>query len=382
MEKWVGVFFFVGIAVLAFLTFRVGQEGFLFQKGKFYKSSFDNAGGLEVGDPVWVAGIKKGVVNAVTLDGGKAQVTFSIDVSVNDDAQASVRSAGFVGGSRRLEVEPGASGKTLAGGSDLGSATAIKSRPPSMAMDDMIAKAADAMSELEKAVKQNEANVKTTFENLRSITDKLDKGEGTLGKLLTDKETFDNLKKTLDKMGSASEDLQKAMKGIRSFTDDLEKGEGSLSKLTKSPELYDKAKSALDRVDEASKSLKKFSDDLAEGKGTLGRLTQSDDLYKKLDKALDDMSGAANKISDSKGSLGKMINDPAVFDGLKKATDNLVDFSEKLQKGEGTLGKLMKDDSLYTEAKGFFKESRRAVEDAREQAPVSSFASVFFGAVR
>ena len=47
---------------------------------------------------------------------------------------------------------------------------------------------------------------------------------------------------------------------------------------------------------------------------------------------------------------------------------------------EGTIAKLVNDPALYDEARKLFRSLGEAVEDAREQAPISAFSSVVFGA--
>ncbi|MCX7804962.1 MAG: MlaD family protein [Planctomycetota bacterium] len=372
MEKWVGAFVFAGLFLLAGLTFLVDDEGRLFApRGKPYFAVFASASGLSAGDPVWIAGVKKGFVRAVEVEDGAARVEFLLDPSVSlyDGASASIRSGGLIGGNRRLVVEPGDRGKGPLEG------RRVAARETAASVEDVMERMSAAMSEIEGAVRENSPNIKATLENLRKLTDRLEKGEGTLGRLISDRELYDSLK-------SASADLQAGMKGFRTLGESIEKGEGSLGKLVKSPEVHDRAASALANVDEAAKNLRKFSDDLSAGRGTIGRLASDDSLYRKIEKAVDDLSAAASKVSDSKGTLGKLVNDPDVYDNMRKAAENLAEFSERLKRNEGTLGRLLSDDSLYQEAKGFFRESRRAVEDAREQAPISAFASMFFSAVK
>ena len=55
--------------------------------------------------------------------------------------------------------------------------------------------------------------------------------------------------------------------------------------------------------------------------------------------------------------------------------------ARSVREGQGTLGKLVNDPALYDDAKKTVNEVRSAVEDFREQAPVSTFGGLIFGAL-
>ncbi|HON77852.1 MAG TPA: MlaD family protein [Spirochaetota bacterium] len=52
---------------------------------------------------------------------------------------------------------------------------------------------------------------------------------------------------------------------------------------------------------------------------------------------------------------------------------NIRDITHKINSGQGTLGKLINDDRIHDNADGLVKELRDAIEDTREQAPITSF---------
>jgi phospholipid/cholesterol/gamma-HCH transport system substrate-binding protein len=65
---------------------------------------------------------------------------------------------------------------------------------------------ADSLNDLELKRVVNNAN--TTMANLSAITDKINKGEGSLGALINDKKTVDNLNKTMKDIDALVLDLQ------------------------------------------------------------------------------------------------------------------------------------------------------------------------------
>ena len=91
-------------------------------------------------------------------------------------------------------------------------------------------------------------------------------------------------------------------------------------------------------------------------------------------------------VFDTVGSMqtlaGKTIGDPLTKlseiidenrEEIKDTIKNINEFSRKINKGDGTVAKLVNSDSIHKETEGLLKELRDTVEDAREQAPVTSF---------
>jgi len=84
-------------------------------------------------------------------------------------------------------------------------------------------------------------SLKQTVANLESVSKRLERGEGTLGKLMTDEKLYKDLK-------AISEDLRK-------ITAQIESGQGTLGKLLKDDSLYTEAKKTLKSVNRAAKGV-------------------------------------------------------------------------------------------------------------------------------
>jgi phospholipid/cholesterol/gamma-HCH transport system substrate-binding protein len=52
---------------------------------------------------------------------------------------------------------------------------------------------------------------------------------------------------------------------------------------------------------------------------------------------------------------------------------NIKSITQKIDEGKGTLGKLINDNRVHENTDGLIKELRDAIEDTREQAPITSF---------
>jgi phospholipid/cholesterol/gamma-HCH transport system substrate-binding protein len=157
-----------------------------------------------------------------------------------------------------------------------------------------------------------------------------------------------------------------------------------------------RAASALDSIKVAAPAIKETADNLSSitkkidsGEGTLGKLVNDPKLYNeltsaavKIDEGMASLKNIATQMEKGEGTLPKLINDPTVYNDIKLAAERLSSVADKLDSGQGTLGKLVNDDSLYNEARRFLKEGREAIEDAREQAPVTAFSSMLFSALQ
>lgn len=77
------------------------------------------------------------------------------------------------------------------------------------------------------------------------------------------------------------------------------------------------------------------------------------------------------KYEDVLGAVSEIIDDNR--DNIYASIRNMRDITEKLNTGKGTFGKLINEDKIHTQTESLVKELRETIEDAREQAPITSF---------
>lgn len=140
----------------------------------------------------------------------------------------------------------------------------------------------------------------------------------------------------------------------------------------------------------AIENLRRSSEDLQEmigrvhaGEGTLGRLLSTNDtLYADIAATASALKEVAGRLERGEGVLGKMMSPEAdvLYTDLTETMASLKTITAKLEAGEGTIGQLMSDDALYEEIREAVNETRQAVDDFRETAPITTFSSIFFGA--
>ena len=126
IDMGTGLFVLLGFAALGFLTTQLPGSGLQLQRAaETYAvlAKFDDIGGLKVGAPVNMAGVRIGRVSAIELDSSdyKAAVTLSIDKSysrIPDDSDAGIHTSGLLG-ANYIGITPGGSEVFLQAGGQL-----------------------------------------------------------------------------------------------------------------------------------------------------------------------------------------------------------------------------------------------------------------------
>ena len=116
-EIVVGFFVLIGIACLGYLAIKLGKLEVMGSSGYTVFADFPSVAGLKIGDPVEIAGVKIGRVEAIRLAEDRARLELRVQdgVKLQDDVIASVRARGLIG-DKFVLVTPGASDKIIAPG--------------------------------------------------------------------------------------------------------------------------------------------------------------------------------------------------------------------------------------------------------------------------
>ena len=182
----VGAFIAFALLILAVGVFVIGGKQSLFQSTYRIRADFQNVSGLNEGADVRVGGIHEGTVRRIELPRRPDEkVTVVMDLAsatrdiVKKDSVASIRSEGLLG-DKYVEVSFGSQeAKRLKGGET------IESDPPTD-FAELIKKADQILDSTNQAVQSFDV----TSDKLKSITSKIDRGNGTLGALVNDKTIY------------------------------------------------------------------------------------------------------------------------------------------------------------------------------------------------
>lgn len=343
----VGLFMIAVLASLAYFTIVISGVDVLHKGARTTASiRFPDAGGLKERDSVMYRGTKVGTVESISLapDGLVVRIEVDRGVVLRENCRISVCSLSVLGGNYLLLEEGDGAPIAIDKASLAGEA-------PSDWMRDLssIAKNINAITgdgELKKFV----SDLSAAGESIRNIAGRLERGEGTLGKLMSADETL-------------YADLKKTAAGVSEAVERVRKGEGTLGKLMSGDETpWNDLKRTLSAVADTAERLEK-------GGGFLGRLlAEGDPIYGEFDAAVKALRKAAESF-DAKETL----------DGASRLVATLNTLADRLEKGEGTLGKLISDDALYNEVKGLATDVRQTIDNYRDTTPISTFGSLILG---
>jgi phospholipid/cholesterol/gamma-HCH transport system substrate-binding protein len=108
LELAVGFFMIIGIICLGYLSIKLGKMEVFGDKGYEIQAVFSNSGGLKSGSSVVIAGVEVGRVKRIVLDDYQAKVFINLplDVKIQEDAIASIKTKGLIG-EKYVEITPG-----------------------------------------------------------------------------------------------------------------------------------------------------------------------------------------------------------------------------------------------------------------------------------
>lgn len=206
-----GMFVLIGLVLFAFTIYYVGMQKNLFGSTFRLKSNFKNVSGLEVGNNVRFSGINVGTVSEIELITDSSVV---VNLLIKDDVQqfiktdaiASIGSDGLMG-DKVLTISPG-----------------INSRNTVKDNDQIASKAPIDMEDVMVSIKKSVDNASIITGQIAEFSYKMNHGNGTLSKLISDEEFAKSLKNTLSNLENSSNEFAH-------FTIKMNNGKGALSKL-------------------------------------------------------------------------------------------------------------------------------------------------------
>lgn len=220
----VGIFITLVILILiAGLTWIGGSERF--NKGKLLFARFTDVEGLRTGASVSMRGIQIGKVDRLELKRDFVLVGLRIrpDIKILEGSMAQVRAFSYLGGERNIEIIPGNGtplnpNDTIPGQGEIGIEEMIaKLENLSQTLD--FKPLSQSFAELNKTLKfqlsHGMKKVEGSLDNFDQLTNKIDsiltdiKGQGTIGRLVTSDELYQELLKTNRELRGLIKDIKK-----------------------------------------------------------------------------------------------------------------------------------------------------------------------------
>lgn len=303
----VGIVLIVALILLAFGIFQVGRLFDVFATRYPLITLLESSGGMIPGSPVTLAGQRVGQVESVEFipvetrsQGVTVRVVISVNESVRsqirEDSRAMLQTQGLLG-DRFINISPGSPAYP-----PLEPGDTVRSLP-ALDYESVLRMAATTMDHMQDVVV-----------DLRTLTNRLADGEGTLGALLTDDVLY-------ERMTTATTELAGLLRSVN-------RSDGTMARVIRDPTLYENMNRTLARLD----SLGALA---MEGDGSLGRLMRDDSLYEGLlgvvgraDSTLAGVDGFIAGAAAGEGTLNRLIEDPELYDQLLRT---IVDLQALIQ---------------------------------------------------
>jgi phospholipid/cholesterol/gamma-HCH transport system substrate-binding protein len=335
-ELRVGLFVLVALVILAMGIFYVtGAQGFWVPKYR-YRAYLPEVEQLQYGAPVSLDGVIVGNVESISLTPHPPDKQHNVTVvmrinqkyheQIRTDSTASLVTQGLLG-NRYVSVTRGLTGAEIPPGGVVASGQVPE-------ISDVVQRGYDVVQ-----------NLGVLSTQINDMVAQVRKGEGTIGKFMTDSSFYNHLN------GSAAK--------IEALVTSVEEGNGTAGKLVASDELYNKVNSAVAKVDDVVGAIR-------DQKGTMGRLVYDPAIAENVKGIAEKGNGLLADVRAGKGSLGKFATDDTAYNNLRDASANVRDATAKLDSNEGTLGKMFSDPAFYDNMTGLAGDMRLLVSDFRQ----------------
>ncbi len=315
-----GLFVVLGTIVLVFGAYQIGNQENLFGETFTINAVFKNVSGLQKGNNVRYSGINIGTVNRIEMENDTAiRVSMLLQEKmrshIKKNAIATIGTDGLVG-SMVINIVPGA-----------GNATLVQE-------DDEIASLSKiATADMLSTLSVTNENAALLTEDLLKVTASLNKGEGTLGRLLNDTVMGNDLKQTLTNLKFMSSEANT-----------------TIAELNKIVQQFDTQKSVAGVLLADSISGEKI-------RNVIGNLESSSIEIEKITK---DLNSVVGNIKDEKGAVNYLATDTLLVNQLQNTMKNIDQGMERFNENMEAL----KHNFL---TRGYFKKQEKEQKKENRQ---------------
>jgi phospholipid/cholesterol/gamma-HCH transport system substrate-binding protein len=276
----VGLFIIIGLLFLVGGILTIGNLHSTFSKKISISTIFGDVNGLQAGNNIWFSGVKIGTVKKIEFYGeSQVKVIMNINTAsqqyIRKDARVKISTDGLIG--NKILVIYG------------GTLLAPEVKEGDTLYNEKILSTEDIMSTLQK----NNLNILV-------LTDKLAKGEGTIGKLLISDSIYNSIASTINSLKQASAKAQILISSLAEFSAKLNKKGSLANDLVTDTVMYNSVKASIFNIQGIADTASVFVNNLKEA------------------------------IKNPTSPLGVLIHDEKTGANLKTTISNLKTSSEKI----------------------------------------------------
>jgi len=283
----VGLFIFIGLMFLLGGILIVGNIRETFNNKMKVISIFDDVSGLKEGNNVWYSGVKIGTVSNMNFF-GKSQVEVILNIAtkaqqyIRKDAKVKISSDGIIG--NKIIVIYG--GTTDFAQVEVGDTLAVEK---TFTSEDII-----------NTLQDNNENLLTITSNIKTITNRLVDGDGTIGKLMNDTSVYYNVNAATAALHSATVKAEQMISSLATFSSALNKKGTLANELTTDTTVFNSVKASVTKLQQMADTAKMF------------------------------VTNLKNAGSNPNSAIGVLLHDKEAGAYLKESMKNLESSSKKL----------------------------------------------------
>ncbi len=316
----VGIFVLLGLAILIITILTLGSQKKLFNKSIQVKAIFNDVQGLSKGNNVWFSGVKIGTIKSIAFYGkSQVEVIMSLEEEsaeyIRKDALAAISSDGFIG-DKLISIN---GGTPKAGRIEDG--------------DVMMVDEGGSTEEMMSTLQENNKNLLEITENFKTISARIAEGEGTVGKLLSDEQPFNDLQTLMVSLKETARRSAQISENLNAFAVKLNQPGGLANNLVTDTTVFARLKSTADEVEKLSREANAVVQELRQAGSTLNA-----------------------GLNDPQSPMGVLLTDQKAADNIQGILINLESGSKKLDEN---LEALQHNFLL----RGFFRKKQRAEEN-------------------
>lgn len=285
-----GFFVMVGIILFIIGIFLVGAKSEMFKKTFPLTAKFTNATGLKNGSNVRYNGVKVGIVTTVNIiDDSTVQVDMQIENSkrpfITTSAIATIASDGLMG-DKIINISTGNT-KGM----------------PIQSNDNLQAHNPINTDQVMQTLNSSNENIKVITENLKTLTADLNDKNGTIQMLYKDPEAAFDLKTSFSNLRMVTEHVTKLSKTLQGITADIQHGKGTVAELL---------------------------NDTALGNDMVSTMASLKATSNKLNAVSNQLSLTTQRVNNGNGTVNMLLTDTAFAANVQQSVVNLKQASKGL----------------------------------------------------
>ncbi|WP_026461627.1 MlaD family protein [Adhaeribacter aquaticus] len=314
----VGLFIFLSIVIFISGVFLLGGQQKRFVRSVTLKAVFEDVAGLKPGNNVWFSGVKIGTIKSINFY-GNSQV--EIDMNIEEKAQQYIR----------RDAKARISSESLIGNKIIVIFGGSNEVPPVQDGDRLEAENPLDTDDLVAKLQENNRNLVDITSDFKVLSNRLVKGEGTVGALLADSVMAQHFRDVVTNLKQASATTVRASGALAQFSNKLNNKEGLANQLLTDTIVFNKLTKSVAELEKTTASTAEFTNNL---------------------------NAVSAKLNNTNNTVGVLLNDEKVAGQLKTMMGNLATGSEQLNENLEAL----KNNFLL---KGYFK--RQAKKAAKNE---------------